>query len=266
MTGDLDAIDDVLAALAEPMRREVLDRLASHGETTATALATELPVSRQAIVQHLSVLDRVGLATGHRSGRERRYRVQPQQLVAAAGWMTHVAATWDAQLAAIQRLTESAAPDTGDRSYRSEGEMTASPSLVYVTYVATSPETLWNALTDPDRTAEYWDHRNVSDWRPGSSWEHRRLDSARTVDISGVVVESAPPRRLVHTWAFPKGPRRQSRVAFDIEPVGEVVRLTVTHQGLEDGAEREGTAAGWSRVLSNLKSLLETGRCLPGLW
>lgn len=287
MTAELDAIDDVLAALAEPMRREVLDRLAAYRETTATVLAAELPVSRQAIVQHLSVLDRVGLVIGHRRGRERRYSVRPEELIAAAEWMSHVAATWDARLAAIRRLAESPPPDAGAASptlalprngeervgrpgnnmkHRSEDEMTAGPSFTYVSYIATTPDLLWNALTEADRTAEYWDHRNVSDWQPGSSWEHQRLDGSHTVDLSGVIVESLPPKRLVHTWTFPNQPGRQSQVAFDIEQAGRVVRLTVTHTGLEDGAELQGTAAGWSKVLSNLKSLLETGRCLPDLW
>jgi DNA-binding transcriptional ArsR family regulator len=107
MAADLDAVDDVLAALADPMRRRVLDRLAAYGETTATVLAAELPVSRQAIMQHLAVLEHVELVASHRAGRERRYTVQPQQLAATARWMTQTAAQWDARLAAIRVLAES---------------------------------------------------------------------------------------------------------------------------------------------------------------
>jgi DNA-binding transcriptional ArsR family regulator len=99
-------IDEVLAALAEPMRRQLLDRIAGKGEMTATTLAAELPVSRQAIVQHLAVLEQVGLVTSVRIGRERRYRVRPEPLRAAANWMFRAAAAWDTRLAAIKRLAE----------------------------------------------------------------------------------------------------------------------------------------------------------------
>jgi len=144
------------------------------------------------------------------------------------------------------------------------------PRFVYVMYISTSPEKLWNALIDPVMTARYWQHDNVSDWQPGSRWEHRRCDEKGTVDLIGKVVESSPPRRLVLTWAFPADEARQddhSRVTFEIEPVGEVVRLTVTHDHLEPGSEMlDGITEGWPKVLSSLKSLLEVGRPLPRLW
>jgi DNA-binding transcriptional ArsR family regulator len=108
VTTRLDVVDDVLAALADPMRRRLLDRLAEHGETTATVLATELPVTRQAVVQHLAVLGHVELVRSHRSGRERRYTVHAEPLTAAARWMTQVAAQWDTRLAAIKTLAEAA--------------------------------------------------------------------------------------------------------------------------------------------------------------
>ncbi|MFJ8000437.1 ArsR/SmtB family transcription factor [Streptomyces sp. NPDC096310] len=101
---------EVLSALADPTRRRILDALAAHGEATATVLAGELPVSRQAIVKHLAVLDRAGLVTGHREGREARYAVRPARLNVTARWMDRVAADWDARLAAIKRLAEAAAP------------------------------------------------------------------------------------------------------------------------------------------------------------
>jgi DNA-binding transcriptional ArsR family regulator len=111
VTVDLDAVDDVLAALADPMRRRVLDRLAAHGEATATVLAAELPVSRQAVVQHLAVLEQVDLVASHRAGRERLCSVQPEQLIATAHWMTQIAAQWDTRLATIRALAESS-PET----------------------------------------------------------------------------------------------------------------------------------------------------------
>ena len=143
------------------------------------------------------------------------------------------------------------------------------PSFVYVTYIATTPEKVWQAFVDTDVMREYWigadcARVNVSDWRPGSRWEHQRVAGTGTVDIVGKVVESTPPRRLVLTWARPKEAEddsKHSRVAIDIEPQGDgLVRLTVTHEDLErDPQMLAGISGGWPKVLSNLKTLLETG-------
>ncbi len=139
-------------------------------------------------------------------------------------------------------------------------------TFVYVTYIAAKPEAVWKGLLDGEFTRQYWDHENVSDWKAGSTWEHRRLDAARTVDVLGEVLEADPPRRLVISWAWPKdkGVRdRHSRVTFEIEKVAEMARLTVTHSDLErDPDMRDKVTSGWPRVLSSLKSLLETGRPL----
>ncbi len=144
------------------------------------------------------------------------------------------------------------------------------PQFVYVTYISTTPEKLWNALIDPKMTAKYWQHENVSDWQPGSKWEHRQSNKERTLKLVGKIIESAPPRRLVLTWAFPDDERREekhSRVTFEIEPLGDVVRLTVTHDRLEPDSEMlKGITMGWPKVLASLKSLLEVGRPLPELW
>ena len=144
------------------------------------------------------------------------------------------------------------------------------PRFVYVMYISTSPEKLWNALIDAGMTTQYWQHENVSDWKPGSRWEHRRSDENRTLDLVGKVMESSPPQRLVITWAFPadeEHEEKHSRVTFEIEPIRGVTRLTVTHDGLEPGSEmHRGITEGWPKVLSSLKSLLEVGKPLPKLW
>ena len=149
------------------------------------------------------------------------------------------------------------------------------PDYVYVTYIATTPEKLWQALIDTDVTRQYWvdpsagcSRVNVSDWKPGSRWEHRRVDETGTVDILGKVVETTPPHRLVLSWARPSdvdNEAKHSRVSFDIDPyVGGLVRLTVTHDDLAGDLQMlEGISGGWPKVLSNLKTLLETGRALP---
>ena len=139
------------------------------------------------------------------------------------------------------------------------------PTFVYVTYISTTPEKLWNALMDPELTKQYWArHRNVSDWKASSAWTHQDYDDAGIVDIVGKVVESTAPKRLVLTWAFPADAGKEakhSRVTFEIEPFMGVVRLTVTHDELEPDSEMlRGITQGWPAVLSSLKTLLETGK------
>ena len=149
------------------------------------------------------------------------------------------------------------------------------PSYLYVTYIATTPEKLWQALIDIDMMRQWWvdpnkgcARVNVSDWKPGSEWKHQRADGSDIVDIVGKVVEITPPRRLVLTWARPNDAAdetKHSRVSFEIEAYSEgLVRLTVTHDELEhDPQMLQGISGGWPTVLSNLKTLLETGRALP---
>ncbi|WP_151478779.1 ArsR/SmtB family transcription factor [Streptomyces albicerus] len=116
--GAVDAVDSVLGALADPTRRRLLDVLAAEGEATATTLAGRLPVSRQAVVKHLAVLDAAGLVSGGRVGREVRYAVRPAALDATARWMAGLAADWDRRLANIKRVAEAAEQEerSGDRS------------------------------------------------------------------------------------------------------------------------------------------------------
>jgi len=143
------------------------------------------------------------------------------------------------------------------------------PSFVYITYIRATPEKVWSAITVPEMAAQYWGcHRNVSDWKVGSQWEHQRTDGTDTVDIVGTVIENKRPRRLVITWASPSGaadPEKMSRVVFEIEPhKDDTVRLTVTHNELElDSEMLRGITKGWPLVLSALKSWLETGNPTP---
>lgn len=137
-------------------------------------------------------------------------------------------------------------------------------SFVYVTYIRATPEKVFEAITRPDVARRYWGHENVSDWVPGSDWQHVRAAEPRTVELVGKVIESVPPSRLVISWANAsqaQDPASYSRVTFDIVPYDGMVRLTVTHDDLVAGSGMaNGVQKGWPIVLSSLKSLLETGQ------
>lgn len=138
--------------------------------------------------------------------------------------------------------------------------------FVYVTYIRSSAEKVWHALTDGEATRQYWsNHRNASDWQVGSGWEHQDYDNPAKVDVVGKVIESDPPRRLVISWSSParvEDPEFTSRCTFDIVEDQGLVRLTVTHDQLDEGMARS-ISNGWPLVLSGLKSLLETGAPMP---
>jgi len=137
-------------------------------------------------------------------------------------------------------------------------------SFVYVTYIRSTPEKVFEAITKPEIARRYWGHENVSDWKPGSAWQHVRANEQRTVELIGKVVEATPPARLVITWANASqaaDPASTSRVTFDVAAYEDMVRLTVTHDELEAGSGMaKGIQQGWPIVLSSLKSLLETGQ------
>jgi uncharacterized protein YndB with AHSA1/START domain len=137
---------------------------------------------------------------------------------------------------------------------------TPNPEFVYTTYIKTTPEKLWAAITNPEFTRQYWGHDNISDWKKGSDWKHSSADG-KTTKIVGKVVESTPSKRLVLTWASPENRSDESQVVFDISTVEDMCRLEIVHSKL---SAKMGTAVsnGWPRVLSSLKSFLETGKAL----
>ena len=139
------------------------------------------------------------------------------------------------------------------------------PEFVYTTYIETSAEQLWHALTDGDFTERYWfGHRVASDWKVGSPYRFTHPDRPSP---EGKVLISDPPKQLAYTWngcSDDLRRERTSRVTFDLEPRGHVVKLTVTHDNLDEGGRTFlGISEGWPMVMASLKSMLETGRPLP---
>ena len=139
------------------------------------------------------------------------------------------------------------------------------PEFVYITYIETSAEKLWHALTDGDFTERYWfGHRIASDWKVGSPF---RFTHPERPSPEGKVLISDPPKQLAYTWngcSDDLKRERTSRVTFDLEPRGHIVKLTVTHDNLDEGGKTFlGISEGWPMVMASLKSMLETGRPLP---
>ena len=109
-----------------------------------------------------------------------------------------------------------------------------SNDFVYVTYIYSTSQKVWDAITKPEFAKRYWFHYNVSDWKKGSRWEHQHGDDSGKIMIDGTVLETDPPRKLVITWTRPDKSKEPSRVIFDIaDDDSGFVRLTVTHDQLE---------------------------------
>ncbi|MCF3962528.1 ArsR/SmtB family transcription factor [Streptomyces fuscigenes] len=266
-------MDPVFRALADPTRRFLLDLLRQEGGRSLGELCAGLDMTRQAVAQHLAVLEAANLVSTVRRGREKLHHLNPVPLYEMrTRWIGRFEEPRLRALATIKQKAEDAmnAQDGTDREGAGDGgragdDAGARPAFVYVVYIESTAEQVWRALTDEDLTARYWGHGNVSDWSEGSAWRHERTDGSGISDAVGTVVESRPPARLVTTWAPPDAAegRAPSRVTFAIEEHEGIVRLTVTHEDLADEAERAGVARGWPAVLSNLKSFLERGTALP---
>src|ERR671921_2349832 len=252
---DIRDADQVFRALADGTRRLFLDRLREQDGQTLGDLCARLGMARQSATQHLDVLVRAGLVTIVRRGRERLHFLNPAPL-------HDIGERWISSFDRPRLVALSAIRSRAEELAVSESV----PTYVYVTYIRASAGQVWHALTDADLTTRYWGHANVSDWQPGSNWEHRRVDGSGKVDVVGTVVEADPPTRLVIT--FEDSPdadasREPSVVTFLVEPHHEIVRLTVAHENLPNQAMLNGISSGWPAVLANLKSLLETGEVLP---
>ncbi|WP_448616697.1 ArsR/SmtB family transcription factor [Modestobacter sp. URMC 112] len=250
------SMDAVFKALADRTRRLFLDRLREQDGQTLGELCEHLGMARQSATQHLDVLVRAGLVTVVRRGRERLHFLNPAPVhdIEQRWISTFDKPRLDALRAIRARAEEHAMTETAP----------SVPTYVYVTYIRASAEQVWQALTDADLTARYWGHANVSDWQPGSRWEHRRTDGSGQVDGVGRVLETEPPTRLVVTFGeSADAPDDASVVTFLVEPHHDIVRLTVTHEKLADPTALREISHGWPAVLANLKSLLETGEVLP---
>ncbi|MBB2939508.1 uncharacterized protein YndB with AHSA1/START domain/DNA-binding transcriptional ArsR family regulator [Amycolatopsis bartoniae] len=260
-------LDAVFRALADPSRRLLLDRLNERGGQSLSELCSGLDLTRQAVTKHLAVLEAAGLVTTERRGREKLHHLN-------AAPIAELSARW------ISSYHRERAHALADLKRALEDQPMNRTEFRYVTYIRTTPEQLWRALTEPEFTRRYWGAELKSDWQPGSPLLWREGDG-EFEDLDQVVLEADPPWLLSYSWhtyqpqhaelfgwsAEKLAELRQekrSKVTFRIEPAGETVKLTVRHDGFDTETEMlKALSGGWPAILSNLKTLLETGEPLP---
>src|SRR3954452_11742681 len=247
-------MDEVFRALSDPTRRSLLDELFEQDGQTLSALEERLPMTRFGVMKHLKVLEGAKLVVTRRRGREKLHFLNPVPIrLVHDRWVSKYAEPLGAGLS---ELTQ-------------DLEREATMEKVFEIYIKTTPERLWQAITDSDARAKYNFGVGVeSDWSSGSSYTgvHPRAPGAL---VEGENLEVDPPRRLVQSftalWSDEVKAQGASRVTWEIEQVEDSCQLTVTHDQLREDANPE-LYGGWPMILSGLKTLLETGEELttPG--
>jgi uncharacterized protein YndB with AHSA1/START domain/DNA-binding transcriptional ArsR family regulator len=245
-------MDLVFKALADPTRRSLLDELFREDGQTLSALEERFSMTRFGVMKHLKQLEDAGLVVTKRRGREKLHFLNPVPIrLVHDRWVSKFAEPWTAGLSHLKQRLEN------------------TMEKVFEIYIKTTPERLWEAITDPDIRSKYnFGARVSSDFTPGSRFEMSAMDGAVMLG-EGENLEVDPPRRLVQSatflWSDDVKREGTSRVTWDIEPVGDSCRLTVTHDQMREGAN-EAIYGGWPMILSGLKTWLETGDLLttPG--
>lgn len=245
-------MEDVFRALADPTRRSLLDELFRKDGQTQSALLGHLPMTRFGVMKHLRVLEEAGLVVTRRRGREKLHFLNPVPIrLVHDRWVSKFAEPRAATLSGLKHGLEKMM------------------ERVFEIFIKTTPERLWQAITDPEMRKVYnFGVGAYSDWKGGSRYEGRTLKLPTPI-IEGEVLEADPPRRLVLTfnalWSEEVKSEGTSRVTWEIEKIEDSCRLTVIHDQLREGANEE-LYGGWPMILSGLKTLLETGQKLttPG--
>jgi uncharacterized protein YndB with AHSA1/START domain len=245
-------MDAVFRALADPTRRSLLDALFREDGQTLSALEGRFPMTRFGVMKHLRQLEEAGLVVTRRRGREKLHFLNPVPIrLVHDRWVSKYAEPWAAALSGLKNRLE-------ERMEK-----------VFEIYIKTTPERLWEAITDEEMRSKYsFGTRVSSDWTPGSRYVASAPDGTWVL-AEGENLEVDPPRRLVQSfralWSEDVKSEGTSRVTWEIEPVGDSCRLTVTHDELREDANDE-LYGGWPMILSGLKTLLETGELLttPG--
>ena len=245
-------MDTVFRALADPTRRALLDELFREDGQTLSALEARFDITRFGVMKHLKQLEAAGLVVTRRRGREKLHFLNPVPIrLVHDRWVSKYAEPWAAALSDLKTTLEHPM------------------EKVFEIYIRTTPERLWQAITDGETRSKYqFGMRITSDWTPGSRFEMSHPGAGQLLG-EGENLEIDPPRRLVQSmvalWGDDVKSEGTSRVTWEIQPIGDSCRLTVTHDQLREGANDQ-LYGGWPMILSGLKTWLETGELLttPG--
>ncbi|GAC1351459.1 MAG: SRPBCC domain-containing protein [Polyangiales bacterium] len=251
-------------ALADPSRRLLLDKLFKRDGQTLGALEEHLPaMTRFGVMKHLGVLEDAGLITTRKVGREKLHYLNPVPIRQVFDrWTSKYAKPFTRALVDLKKQLEG-------ENYMNNDTQKAPPKHVYEVFIRTTPQKLWDAITKPEFTKQYFYGSLVkSDWKIGSPVVH--ADREGKPMIEGKVIEVDAPHRLVTTFAsrYREGCQdtaqdRPSRVTWLIEQRGEACKLTLTHDDFDGETDTyKSVGSGWNPVLSGLKTLLETGKAL----
>jgi uncharacterized protein YndB with AHSA1/START domain len=243
-------VDEVFKALADPTRRSLLDELFREDGQTLGALEARFEMSRFGVMKHLKQLEEAGLVVTRKRGREKVHFLNPVPIrLVHDRWVSKYAEPWASGLIELKSHLE------------------ATMEKVFEIYIRTTPERLWEAITDPVQRAKYNFGAAIdSDWQQGSAYEMKAGDF---VLGEGQILDVDPPRRLVQTMLAHFSPEAEaegeSRITWEIEQVADSCRLTVTHDQMREGACDE-LYGGWPMILSGLKTWIESGQLLttPG--
>jgi uncharacterized protein YndB with AHSA1/START domain len=246
-------VDEVFKALADPTRRGLLDELFKADGQTLGTLEGRLPMTRFGVMKHLRILEEAGLVVTRKRGREKLHFLNPVPIrLVHDRWVSKYAEPWVTTLSGLKTELEEKTMEK-----------------VFEIYIKTTPERLWEAITDSEMRQKYNFGVGVtSEWTPGSYYEAVHPGAGVAI-AEGENLEADPPRRLVQSftalWSDDVKSEGTSQVTWEIEPVGDSCRLTVIHSELREGANDE-LYGGWPMILSGLKTLLETGELLttPG--
>lgn len=229
-----------------------MDALLVEDGQTLSSLVERFSMTRPAVAKHLRILEEAGLVVAKRRGREKLHflNVVPIRQIHDR-WITKYTEEWVAGMVGLKK------------------ELEQSMEKVFEIYIRATPQQVWEAITDPEIRARYNFGAFIdSDWSQGSHFEMVAPNAGRPL-AEGEILEVDPPRRLVHSmhalWGLDVETEGTSRVTWDIEPIADSCRVTVTHDQLREGANEQ-LYGGWPMILSGLKTWLETGQELttPG--
>jgi uncharacterized protein YndB with AHSA1/START domain len=248
-------MEKIFKALGEKGRRQILDLVKENPGININELTNYFEFSRFAVMKHIKILENADLIVSKKSGKEKLLYINamPIQYIYDR-WISKFSREWTSSLAELKYSLE-------EEGKKMEDEL----KHIFVTYIKTTKEQLWNALTNGEITKKYYYNTELkSDLKVGSDIQYIRKDEKGNdiASVKGKIVEVVPMKKLVHTFEF-QNDDKPSKTTFEIEDAEGSVKLTVTHDGFEEKTETYNMVVeGWPLILSGLKTYLETGNTL----